>query len=509
MSIERADAVVVGSGPNGLAAAIRLARAGRSVVVVEAEDVAGGAVRTAELTLPGFRHDVFSAVHPAAVASPVFSRMPLADHGLRWVHPQIAMAHPMRDGRAAALHHDLDLTVAQFEQLHPGDGRRWHDLVRPYLDHIDPVRETILGGFPPVRGAVGMLAGIGLQGMLDFAQLLLMPAAVLAENLFSSEHAKAWLYGSALHGDVPPTEAGSGITGFYLNLLGHAVGWPSPEGGADGLTNALLGYLDTLGGRVRTGARVSRVVAAGSRVAGVETTAGDRVRANTVVADVTPRGLIELAGHVLPEDYRGRMARFRYGSNIIKMDWALDGPVPWTAPEARAAGTVHVGGTTEHVTRNLEQIRHGDTPSQPFLLVGQQTLADPSRAPAGKHTAWAYTRVPTGVDWDREIDHNVERIEAQVERFAPGFRELILGRHVLTPGDMETHNANLIGGDVGGGSYALDQLVFRPVPSLVPYQTPVRGLWIGSASAFPGGAVHGVPGWAAAGYALAASRLPW
>ena len=509
MSRERVDAVVVGSGPNGLAAAIRLAAAGRQVLVLEAEDVPGGAVRTAELTLPGFRHDVFSSVYPAGAASPVFGRLPLLDHGLEWVQPDVAMAHPLEDGRAGALFRDIDETVDQFERLHAGDGRRWHDLVRPYLDHIDPVRHTMLGGFPPIRGALGMVAGIGVQGMLDFAQLLLMPASALADNLFGSEHAQAWLYGSALHGDVPPGEAGSGITGFYLNMLGHAVGWPSPKGGADGLTNALLGHLAALGGQVRTGARVARVITAGRRVAGVETITGDRVRADVVVADVTPRGLVELAGHVLPDDYRRRMTRFRYGSNILKIDWALDGPIPWTAPEARRAGTVHVGGSAGQITRNLHEISQGRHPERPFLLMGQQTVADPSRAPEDKHTGWAYTRVPTGVDWSRERNAQVERIEAQVDRFAPGFRQLILGRHVLTPGDMERRDVNLVGGDVGGGSYALDQLVFRPVPGLVPYQTPVRGLWIGSASAFPGGAVHGVPGWAAAGYALAASRLSW
>lgn len=506
---ERADAVVVGSGPNGLAAAIRLARAGRDVLVLEARPHPGGAVKTQELTKPGFRHDVFSSVYPAAAASPVFAKMPLTDHGLGWVHPEVAMAHPLDDGRAAALYRDVDRTVEQFEDFHPGDGRRWKEFTQPYLDHIDAVRRTMLGGFPPVAGGLRLLAGFGLQRTLDFAHLLLTPAAVLAERLFTDAHTRAWLYGSVLHGDVPPTDAGSGIAGFYLNLLGHAAGWPSPRGGADGLTNALVRYFESLGGRIRTDARVERVIAVGRRTAGVQIATGDRVRANTVVADVTPHGLLGMAGHALPEDYRRRMAAFRYGPKTVKVDWALDAPVPWTAVEARRAGTVHVGGDADDVTRVTGDVKRGIVPEQPFMLFGQQTIADPTRAPEGKHTAWAYTRVPDGVDWSTETDAHVERMEAQIERFAPGFADTVIARHVISPASFEKRDANLVGGDVGGGTYALDQLVFRPVASLAPYATPLRGLFIGSASAFPGGAVHGAPGWAAAGYALAADRLRW
>jgi phytoene dehydrogenase-like protein len=509
VQVERADAVVIGSGPNGLSAAIRLAAAGRDVIVLEAADAPGGAVRTAELTLPGFRHDMFSSVYPAGAASPVFARMPLGDHGLEWVQPEVAMAHPLDDGRAAALYADIDRTVAQFDEFQPGDGASWKAFTQPYLDHIGAVRRTVLGGFPPVSGGLRLLAGLGIQGALDFAQLLLMPAEVLADNLFQGEHARAWLYGSVLHGDVPPTEAGSGITGFYLNVLGHAVGWPSPRGGADGLSGALASYLASLGGQVRTGARVERVITASGRVAGVEIAGGDRVRADVVVADVTPRGMLGLAGHLLPEEYRRRMARFRYGPQTVKVDWALDGVVPWTAPEARRAGTVHVGGGAQDVTRVTGEVRAGRVPDRPFMLFGQQTIADPTRAPAGKHTAWAYTRVPGGFDGSTETPVHVGRMEAQIERYAPGFGDLILGRHVMGPAALQERDENLIGGDVGGGTYALDQLVFRPVPSLAPYRTPIRGLYIGSASAFPGGAVHGAPGWAAAGFALAESRLPW
>ena len=508
MAVERVDAVVIGAGPNGLAAAIRLARAGRDVIVAEAAEVPGGAVRTASLTLPGFRHDVFSSVYPAGAASPVFSRMPLADHGLEWVHPAAAMAHPLDDGRAGVLYRDIDRTAATLDGLAPGDGTAWRAFAQPYLDNVDALRRTVLGGFPPIPGAMALLAGLGLSGVLDFAQLLLMPATALTDNLFGGPHAKAWLQGSVLHGDVPPSESGSAIAGFYLNVLGHAAGWPSPRGGADGLTNALVGYLLSLGGRLRTGARVEQVISRSGRAAGVQISGGDRIRANTIIADVTPRGLLDLAGHALPASYRTRMARFRYGPETIKIDWALDGPVPWTAAGAREAGTVHVGGDVDDLREAMIELHSGRPPQRPFLLFGQQTLADPSRAPAGKHTAWAYTRVPAGVDWSVEGPAHVERMEAQVERFAPGFADRVLARHVLGPRAMQERDENLIGGDVGGGSYALDQLVFRPVPSLTPYRTPVRGLYIGSAAAFPGGAVHGAPGWAAAGFALAESRLP-
>ena len=506
---ERVDAVVVGAGPNGLAAAIRLARAGRDVVVLEAADHAGGAVTTAELTLPGFRHDVFSSVYPAGAASPVFEQMPLADHGLEWVHPEIPMAHPLPDGSAAALHRDLEATVAQLEGSCPGDGVRWRSFCQPYLDHIGAVRRTMLGGFPPIGGGLRLLAGFGVQGVLEFARLLLLPASVLADELFEGEVGKALLYGSVLHGDVPPTDAGSGIAGFYLNLLGHAVGWPSPRGGADGLTNALVSYLGSLGGRVRTGARVARVVSRGGRVAGVVVADGTRYRTDLVVADVTPRGLLRLTGDDLPPPYRRRMADFRYGPLTVKVDWALDAPIPWTAPEARRAGTVHVGGAASAVTETTGAVRAGRIPEEPFLLSGQQTIADPTRAPAGRHTAWAYTRVPRGHDWSVETARHADRMQAQIERFAPGFGRSVLARHVMGPAGLERRDTNLVGGDVGGGTYALDQLVFRPVASLTPYRTPIRGLYIGSASAFPGGAVHGAPGWAAAGQALAFSRLPW
>jgi len=503
------DAVVIGSGPNGLAAAIRLAEHGRAVLLVEARERLGGAVATQELTLPGFHHDTYSSVYPAGAASPVFRRLPLERYGLRWVHPPVAMAHPLPDGRAAALYQDLDRTARNLDAVAPRAGRGWRDFIAPYVAHFEALRQTMLGGFPPIGGGVRMLAGLGVGGSLEFARVLLLPAKELARELFGTgeEEATAWLYGSSLHGDVPHWEAGSAITGVYLNLLGHGVGWPSPEGGAGRLAEALTGYLHARGGQTRVGAPVERVLTRSGRVRGV-VAGGEEIRADIVVGDVTPHGLLRLTGDALPAAYAARLRRYRYGDRTFKVDWALDGPIPWTASEARQAGTVHVGGTAAEIDLATRQQRAGALPERPFMLLGQQSLADPTRAPAGKHTAWAYTHVPDGVEWARAREGFVERMEAHVERYAPGFRDRILARHVLTPADFERHNRNLVGGDVGGGSYALDQLVFRPIPSLFPYRTPIRGLYIGSAATFPGGAVHGVGGDAAARLALLESHIP-
>jgi phytoene dehydrogenase-like protein len=499
-------AVVVGSGPNGLAAAITLARAGVDVTVLEAAGRPGGAVATEELTLPGFHHDVFSAVYPATAASPVFARWPLERHGLRWIHPRHCYAHPLPDGRAAVLTRDVGETAASLDALRPGDGAAWAAFAGPYLEHFDAWRELMLSGFPPVRGALRTLAAHGVGGTLDVAKLLLMPAAALGGRLFEHEGARAWLYGSAMHGDVPPDGAGSAIAAAHLNVMGHAVGWPSPEGGAGRLAAAMTGYLESLGGRIRTGAPVTRVHVQRSRVTGVEVAGAERIPARTVVADVSPTGLLRLAGDALGGRYAGHLRAFRAGPATLKVDWALSGPIPWTAPGAREAGTVHVGGGEAEVLDALAP--HGsELHERPFLLLGQQSVADPSRAPAGQHTAWAYTHGPHEADWAGQTERHVERVEAQVERFAPGFRELIMARHVQSPADLERQNPNLVSGDVGGGSYALDQVIFRPVPGLSPYRTPVRGLYLGSASAFPGGAVHGVPGDAAARVALRERRL--
>src|ERR687886_548078 len=437
------DAVVIGSGPNGLAAGITLARHGWSVLVLEAADRAGGAVATEELTLPGFHHDVFSAVYPAAAASPVFRELPLERHGLRWVHPRYCYAHALDGGRAAALARDVDETAATLDALHAGDGAAWARFARPYLRAFGALRRTMLGAFPPVRGAVELAGRLGPAGTLDFARLVLMAAHSLARDLFGGGGARA---------------------------------------------------------------PVREVTVERGRVTGVALEGGERLAARAVVADVTPHGLLALAGPALGGRYADGLRRYRYGPGTLKADWALSGPIPWSAPECREAGTVHVGGDEHEVLRAVAPAGDG-LAERPFLLCGQQSVADPTRAPAGQHTAWAYTHGPHGADWEGDRDRHVERVEAQVERFAPGFRERILARHVLTPGDLQRRNRNLVLGDVGAGSYTLDQVVFRPVPSLMPYRTPVRGLYLGSAATFPGGAVHGVPGHAAARQALAERRL--
>jgi len=497
-------AVIVGSGPNGLAAAIRLAEAGRDVLVLEAADHAGGAVRTEELTLPGFRHDTFSSVYPAAAASPVFERMPLGDHGLEWVHPVACSAHPLPGGEAAILYRDLERTVQSLERQHRGDGERWKAFAAPFLGAFDAVRATMLSGFPPIGGPLQLLGKTGPAGLLRFGRLVPESAVGLAGRLFEGPGSRAWLYGAAMHGDTPPHGAGSAIASAYLNLLGHACGWPSPRGGAQWLTDALVGYLRSLGGEVRTSAPVERVLSSAGAVTGVTLAGGEQIATGLVIADVMPRELLRLTGDDLAAWYRSGLKRFVYGPATVKVDWALESQIPWINDEVRGAGTVHVGGGEDEFLAAVAEALAG-LPQAPFLLLGQQTVADPSRAPGDAHTAWAYTHAPSrGIDWSAELDRHVERMEAQVERFAPGFRDRILARHVLGPAELEARNRNLVGGDVGGGSYKLRQVLFRPLPSWSPYRTPLTGLFIGSAATFPGGAAHGVPGDSAARAALAA-----
>jgi phytoene dehydrogenase-like protein len=496
------DAIVIGSGPNGLAAAIRLAEAGRSVLVLEAAPRAGGAVMTEELTLPGFHHDTFSSVYPAAAASPVFARMPLASFGLEWVHPAAASAQPLPGGEAAVLYRSLDATVTSLEAVHAGDGAAWARFATPLLDNFEALRATMLTGFPPVGGPLKLLRGGGPVTLMNFARLLPESAVGLANRLFDGSGSRAWLYGAAMHGDTPPGSAGGAIAAAYLNLLGHAVGWPSPRGGAGRLADALVGYLESLGGEMRVGARVERVTSSGGRVTGVDVAGAAHVGAGVVVADVMPHALAALGGDALAGWYRSALRRFVYGPATLKVDWALDGPIPWANLDVRGAGTVHVGGDEGEMLASIAESGRG-LPANPFMLLGQQSVADPSRAPAGKHTAWAYTHGPqSGVDWVGEQERHVERMEAQIERFAPGFRDRILARHVLGPAALQARDANLVGGDVGGGSYKLRQVVFRPLPLPSPYTTPLKGLFLGSAATFPGGAVHGVPGDAAARAAL-------
>jgi phytoene dehydrogenase-like protein len=415
------------------------------------------------------------------------------------------VAHPLPDGTAVALYRDLAETAASLDAHHPGDGERWERFVTPYLESFGAVRSTMLAGFPPVGGALALLREAGPLPSLGFGRLLAESARALSRRLFHGGGAQAWLYGAAAHGDAPVKDRGSALAAFYLYLLGHAVGWPSPRGGAQRLADALVGHLRSLGGELQTGARVERVLVEQGRVRGVGTAAGERVPASVVLADVMPRALVGLTGEALASWYRRALVRFRPGPATVKVDWALHGPIPWTAPAARTAGTVHVGGSEPQTAASLTAAGH-ELPAQPFLLLGQQTVADPTRAPEGKHTAWAYTHAPPGFPVDD--GRATEAIEAQVERFAPGFRDRVLARHVLGPRELERRNPNLVGGDVGGGSYRGLQSVFRPLPKLSPYRTPVRGLFLASSAAFPGGAVHGVPGDAAARSALRQLGVP-
>jgi phytoene dehydrogenase-like protein len=492
--------VVIGSGPNGLAAAIRLAEAGLDVTVFERSDVVGGAVRTQELTRPGFAHDTCSAVYPAAAASPVFARLELERHGLRWIHPANCMSHVLDDGNAVTLYRDLEATVRSLDAACPGDGARWHDHVIPLLEQFDAVRATMLSGFPPIAGAMRLARPDALPAGLRLAGALTGSARSLGSSLFRSPGARAWLSGMGLHSSAP-TMRGSAMAAVYLGVLGHVVGWPSPVGGAGQLAAALARCLVARGGRVVTEADVTSIDVVGGTVRAVRLRGRDAFPCDIVVADVLPHALVEMTGEALPARYRRALHAYRQGPATCKVDWALDGPIPWDAPDARTAGTIHVGGSERALLEAASAARHR-LPQRPFLLVGQQSIADPSRAPAGMHTAWAYTHAPSDALSPQGVDAAVERIERQVERFASGFRRRILARAVHGPRSLHALDPNLVDGDVGAGAYDLRQLMFRPLVAASPYRTPIAGLYLGSAATFPGGGVHGVCGDAAARCAL-------
>jgi phytoene dehydrogenase-like protein len=467
------DAVVVGGGPNGLAAAITLARAGRSVRLVEAGETVGGGTRSAELTLPGFRHDVCSAIHPLGVGSPFFRGLPLGAHGLTWVHPPAPLAHPLDDGTAVMLERSVRATAANLGR-DAGAYRRW---MGPLVADTDKVLAEFLG---PLRVPRHPLA------LLRFGPLAILPAGALARLLFRGERARALFAGIAAHAIQPLEHPATAAFGLILGTLGHAVGWPLPRGGSQQIADALASYLRSLGGEVVTGNHVRSV--------------DDLPSARAVLFDVTPRQLLAIAGARFPAGYRRRLAGYRYGAAAFKVDWALDGPIPWTAAGCTRAGTVHLGGTLAEIAAGEAAVGRGEHPDRPFVLLAQPSLFDPSRAPAGKHTVWAYCHVPNGSTVDM-----TDRVEAQIERFAPGFRDRILARHAVSPAALEQYNSNYVGGDINGGVQDLRQLFTRPVARLVPYSTPARGLYICSSSTPPGGGVHGMCGYQAARAALRAT----
>jgi phytoene dehydrogenase-like protein len=463
------DALVVGSGPNGLAAAVALARAGWRVEVREGAAEPGGGARTLPLTLPGFLHDHCSAVHPLAAASPFFRALPLAGHGLELLEPPAAVAHPFDDGTAALLLRGLGDTGAT---LGP-DAAAWARLLGPLALRFGPLLGELLGPVLHRPRRPLLLARFGVAA--------LAPAASLARVAFRGPRAQALFAGLAAHAVLPLERSPSAAFGLVLGAAGHAVGWPFPRGGAGRITAALASLLRAHGGELRTGAPVAAL--------------DELPPSRATLLDVGPRALAALAGDRLPAGFRGRLERFRYGPGVVKVDYALAGPVPWRARDCALAGTVHLGGTLEEIAAAEAAAWRGEPWPRPFVLVAQPSAFDPTRAPPGRHVLWAYAHVAHGLGGAGPA---AAAVEAQLERFAPGFQELVLARAVRGPRDLERENPNLVGGDVGGGAVTLGQLLVRPASAVAPYATPVPGLWLCSASTPPGGGVHGMCGWNAA-----------
>ncbi|HEV3139130.1 MAG TPA: NAD(P)/FAD-dependent oxidoreductase [Vicinamibacterales bacterium] len=466
--MNRPDAVVIGSGPNGLAAAITLARAGRSVIVFEAADTLGGGARSAELTLPGFTHDICSAVHPLGRASQVFRDWPLHEHGLEWIEPPASLAHPFDDGRCALLLRSLDGTADRLGR----DGPAYRTLVGSIVHAWPRLEANVLGPFGIPRHPFA-LASFGLRALRS--------AEHVARSVFREEQARALFAGSCAHGMLALDRPLSAGFGLVLSALAHLVGWPIARGGSQRLSNALASYLRSLGGEIVTGSPVASI--------------DDLPPARVVLCDLAPKPLLQIAGHRFPAWYRRRLERYRHRMAAFKVDFALDGPIPWRAAECAQAATVHLGGTLDEIGRSERDAWDGRTADRPFVLLAQPSLFDPARAPAGRHTAWAYCHVPLASNADM-----LSRIEDQIERFAPGFRDRVLARSVLGPADLERHNANLVSGDISGGAVDAGQLFTRP--TWRTYSTPLAGVYICSASTPPGGGVHGLCGYFAAHRAL-------
>lgn len=469
---ESCDALVIGSGPNGLAAAVALALEGCSVLVIEGSDVVGGGTRTAELTLPGFRHDVCSAIHPMGVASPFLKALPLGDFGLEWIHPDLPLAHPFDDGTAAVLHRSVEDTAVQFDDF---TARAYRRLFAPLLGRFD---ETLGDLLAPPRFPDHPLS------MMQFGLRALPSTLESARAWFSDERARVLLAGNAAHSVLPLDRIlATNAIGLMLMLAGHACGWPVARGGSQRIAEALAAYLVSLGGRVETGRRVESM--------------DELPKAKAYLFDTSPSALARIAGERLPSRYRRRLLNYRHGPGIFKIDYALSEAVPWLSADCRRAGTVHVGGGLDEITISEREANDGIHAERPFVLTAQQSLFDETRAPLGKATFWAYCHVPSGSSVDR-----TKAIENQIERFAPGFRDCILARHTMNCADYERHNPNMIGGDIVGGVADWRQLLTRPVVRLKPHTTPASDIFLCSASTPPGAGVHGMCGYWAAREAL-------
>jgi phytoene dehydrogenase-like protein len=464
------DAVVVGAGPNGLSAAIVMARAGLSTLLVEARATPGGGARSAQLTLPGFVHDVCSTVHPLAVMSPLFRGLELERHGLSWCEPPLALAHLLADGTAVTLEKSVAATAAGLGE----DGPAYSNLLGPLVEDADALLRVILGPLRPLHSPLKM-AQFGLLGLRSLESL--------ARERFTTEGARALLAGMGAHAMQPLSAPGTASFGLVLALAGHAANWPVARGGSQAITNALVREFSQAGGELRLGQPVVHI--------------DELPSARAYLFDVTPRQLLSIAGDQLPRRYRARLRHFRYGPGVFKMDWALSAPIPWRDPTAARAATVHLSGSLDDVAAAEAAVHQGRLAQRPFVILVQPSLFDPGRAPAGQHTAWAYCHVPLGAELDAS-----SLIEAEIERYAPGFRDLVLSRAVMNTRAMERYNPNYVGGDINGGSATLGQLFTRPVARIDPYSTPTPHIFLCSSSTPPGGGVHGMCGYWAAASAL-------
>lgn len=464
------DAVVIGSGPNGLSAAVKLAMEGLQVLVVEAKNTIGGGTRTLELTEPGFLHDICSAVHPTAAGSPFFKTLPLEDYGLEWIHPDIPYSHPMDDEHSVHVYRSLERTAAGLRD----DSRAYSKLYKPIADNWDALSEDIFGTLRIPSNPLSM-ARFGLYGMLS--------ARRLSDLLFKNSRTKAMFGGAAAHSILPLTNAFSASFGLVLNSSAHAVGWPVAKGGSAAITSALADYFKSLGGKIQTALTVSSL--------------SDIPTAKSVFFDLTPWQIASILENELPASYWSKLLQYRYGPGVYKMDYALSEPVPWKDPELLKSGTLHLGSSFEELAVSEKEVWEGKHPDKPYVLLSQPSLFDHSRAPEGKHTLWAYCHVPNGSERDM-----TNEIEDQIERYAPGFRDTVISRHGMSSMEFEVYNPNYIGGDINGGAQMLKQLFGRPVLKWNPYKIPLKGMYICSSSTPPGGGVHGMCGYHSAVSAL-------